>query len=102
MNERKLQRAEAIQLSKKKEWQRRRHLGIKKQRNVMAVEDLDCGEFEELFPQKPLQTLYIMKRLIGGDNSDNGFDPREFDEYEDWDYSFGEDDEAFEDETTEN
>mgnify|MGYP006284759427 CR=1 FL=1 len=85
-NERKLQRAEAIRLNKKKEWQRRRHLGIKRKRTVVNAEELDFGDFEDLFPKTPIKTLHVMKKIIGGDTSDNGFDPAEFYEYEDWDY----------------
>jgi hypothetical protein len=92
-NEQKLKRAEAIQLRKKREWQRRRHLGIKRKRSVMTVESLNFDEFEEFFPKTSKKTFYVMSDLIGGEMWDDGFDPSEFDEDEDWDYSSS----AFED-----
>lgn len=87
-NPQKLQRAEAIRITKDKDHKRRRHLGIKRKRSVVAPEDFDCDDFEEIFPNQPLQTLHVMKKLIGGDNSNSNFDPQKESEYEDWDYSY--------------
>ena len=61
MNEHKLKRAEAIQLSKKKEWQRRRHLGLKPK--IDRIPELSEKEFALQFPNLPTTVLWQMRAL---------------------------------------
>lgn len=66
-NERKLKRAAARAYGRIKDWQRRRHLGCKKN----TAEPLTRAEFERRFPHLPIAIWYAKKSCIGdGHNYD--------------------------------